>query len=218
MSLNEATLNSMKKNELVGMIMKLHDHNVELQSENADLKKLQTLIINQNERLERLEKSYYSNLQYQRRGTIEISGIPLTVSQENLEQEVINIYKAADALVDGKLLEKSQIQACHRVGKSGVTICKFVNRKYAVQGLYNERNLKDKNLYGVGSKIYINASFCKEYRHLNYLIRNAKKANRINRFKVKHGVNMVQLHADDDFVEITHKNDLIRMNIIDSEE
>ena len=185
-----------------------------VQSENEELKKMQAFITKQNERIERLERSHYSNLQYQRRDTVEITGIPDSVTQNELKNEVVKIFEAANVIVDGDLLEKNQIQACHRIGKKGVTICKFVNRKYANGGLFNGKNLKNKDIYGGGSKIFINSSFCDEYRHLNYLVRKAKRDNLIYWYKVKNGVNLIKMTEDGDFKEITHKKDLVRLNIV----
>ena len=51
------------------------------------------------------------------------------------------------------------IQATHRVGKKGVTIVKFVNLKFAYEGLRCGKNLKDSKLYGNSGGIYINNSF-----------------------------------------------------------
>ena len=208
---NESTLIKKSKQELIDIINNL-------QTENAALKVMQSYIQTQNERLERLEKSHYQNLQYQRRDTIEIAGIPDTIQQRDLEGEVVKIYEAAKVLVDGYKLASWQIQACHRIGKKGNTIVKFVNRKHAREGLFCGRNLKEANVYGNGTKIYINTSFCGEYRHINYLVRQAKKANRIFRWKVKNGVNHVQLEEGGDFKEIGHKNDLIRLSLIDDSE
>ena len=91
---------------------------------------------------------------------------------------------------------------------------RFTNRKFAWEGLVNGKNLRDKKLYGVNSKIYINNSFCDEYRSLNYLIRKAKKDYAIFRWKIKNGINCVQLNDGDDFVEVTHKIDLVRLGIV----
>ena len=94
-------------------------------------------------------------------------------------------------------------------------VCKFVNRKYANEGLYNGKNLKGKDLYGNNTKVFINNSFCDEYRHINYLIRKAKRDNTIFRWKVKNGVNFIKLNdTDEDFEEISHMNDLINLKII----
>ena len=107
-----------------------------------------------------------------------------------------------------------QIQACHRIGKKGITICKFVNRKFATEGIYCGKNLKGIKLYGNDSQVYINSSFCKEYSYFNFVIRKAKAEKKIFRYKIKHGVNLIQVEEDSDFQEISHKNDLIKLGLI----
>ena len=117
-----------------------------------------------NERLEKLEREQNRHIQYQRRNTIEITGIPSTVKQDDLEEQVVKIFNAANVTVNEHGLDPYQIQACHRIGKKGITICKFVNRKFATEGIYCGKNLKGIKLYGNDSQVYINNSFCKEYR------------------------------------------------------
>ena len=202
----DANLNSLNKKELIELVKNL-------KTENLILKGMQEYMKQSNDRLENLEREQNRHIQYQRRNTIEITGIPNTVKQEELEQEVCKIFDAAGVKVNGHKLDPYDIQACHRTGKKGKTICKFVNRKFAYEGIYNGKNLKDKKLYGEESNVYINPSLCKEYQYLNYVIRKAKGENKIFRWRVKHGVNLIQLSQDGDFIEVTHKNDLIEHGI-----
>ena len=44
------------------------------------------------------------SLQYMRRDTIEITGIPADVGNQNLEEEVVKIYKKAGVEINGKNL------------------------------------------------------------------------------------------------------------------
>ena len=202
-------LASLSKPKLIEMINNL-------KTENNILKQMHDLMKQTNDRVEKLEREQNRNFQYQRRNTIEITGIPSTVRQADLEKEVVKIYEAAGVTVSGNQLDSSQIQGCHRIGKKGVTICKFVNRKFAYEGIYSGKNLKDANIYGENSRVYINNSFCDEYRHLNYLIRTAKREGKLFRWKIKHGINYVQMTEEDEFEEIGHKSDLLKMQIIDS--
>ena len=208
---NMANLNSLSKANLIKMIE-------DLKIENTVLKEMHEVMLATNRRLEKLEREQNLNFQYQRRDTIEISGIPPTVKQEDLEGEIVKIYEAAGVEVDGKKLKVSKIQACHRIGKKNVTICKFVSRKWAYQGVVSGKNLKDKAIYGQMSNVYINTSFCNEFRYLNYVIRKAKASGKIFRWKIKNGVNYVKVAEDDEFCEVSHKNDLTELDItIESE-
>ena len=64
-----------------------------------------------------------------------------------------------------------------------------MNRAFAEVAVYNGKQLKDTNIYGQRDKVYINNSFCKEFAHINYVIRNAAKRKTIFRYKIKHGIN-----------------------------
>ena len=202
----EGNLLNKSKKQLIEMIEQLSD-------ENTVLKEFHSFMVATNERFVLLEKSLNKSLQYSRRDTIEISGIPLQVSHYKLEDEVIKIFEAAEVTVHGKKLNASKIHACHRIGKKGITICKFVNRKFAREGLVCGKNLRDVNLYGNNSKVYINDSFCPELKYLNYLIRKLKIDGQIFRWKTRNGINSVQVEEGVEFVEITHKQDLRDLNL-----
>ena len=180
-------------------------------TENTELKEINKLMGRTNKRLENLEREQNKNLQYLRRDTIEICGIPPVIPQNNLEEEVIKIFNAAKVTVHGKTLDYGDIQACHRIGKKKeTTIYKFVNRKFAREAMYCGKNLKGCDLYHNNGKIFLNDSFCDEFRYLNFVIRKAKRNNKIFRWKVRNGINFIQIKDGDDFTEITHKSDLIQ--------
>ena len=60
---------------------------------------------------------------------------------------------------------------------------------------------------------FISMTLTPEFGHLNYLIRQAYKQKRIYRYKIKNGVNHVQLEEEGNFVEIGHAKDLINLGI-----
>ena len=137
-----------------------------------------------NKRVIELERSHALYLQYNRRNSVEITGIPEDVEQKDLECQVIKIYDEAEV---GRSLNLFDIEACHRIGKKNVVIVRFVNRKFAREGLYKGRNLKGKNIYGNGP-VYINDSFCEPFNYIGYLIRKLKKRSLIEGYKIKNGV------------------------------
>ena len=193
-----ANLEELSREELVVMVQNLQKRNRELE-------------VKVDKRLEILERVQNSSLQYLRRDSVEISGIPDTVPQAQLEDEVIKLFNVAGVKVDNQKLNKLQIHACHRIGSKGVTIVKTVNRKFAEQGLYCSKNLKGKSPYP--TDVYINSSFCKEYGFLNFIVRKAKREGKIFRYRVKKGVTSVQLIENGEFIDITHKVDLIKCDI-----
>ena len=119
--------------------------------------------------LDKLECEQNKSIQYLRRDSIEISGIPANIRHNALESKVIKIFEAAEVDVHGVGLTERDIQACHRVGNKGVTIVKYVNRKFAGEGLFCSRNLHAKKIYGKIS-VYINNSFGPEFGYLNSLV------------------------------------------------
>ena len=151
---DEKKLAEFKKPQLIELVLELQKEKNLLIKQKENVSDIQT-------RLCELERSHFLYLQYGRRESVEITGIPKEVPQEDLEQEVIKIYKEAKVSVHGKELSNFDISACHRIGKRDVTIVRFTNRKFAMEGLYKGKNLKGTKLYG-SSPIYINNSFCRE--------------------------------------------------------
>ena len=134
----------------------------------------------------------------------------LVTSNDALEDEIIRIYDVAQVNVNGTQFVKTDIQACHRVGKKNIVIVKFVNRKFANEGLYCGKNLKNNSPYPAPT--YINYSFCPEFRFLNYLVRQAKKSKE-NSFSQGTTWSSIQLVDNGPFHETTHTVDLVRHGI-----
>ena len=65
-----------------------------------------------NKRVYDLECEFYKNQQYNRRNNIEISGIPDTVQDNELEDKVIEILEKIDVKVVNR-----DVEACHRLQK-----------------------------------------------------------------------------------------------------
>ena len=77
----------------------------------------------------RLERKCWGNEQYSTRECIEISGIPQSIEQIDLERTLLNVFDKIDAPVDPQ-----NIEACHRLksddnGRSNKVIVKFSKRK-----------------------------------------------------------------------------------------
>ena len=207
--LNSEVLMTLSKEKLVEMFLSLKD-------ECVALKEMDTYRHKMDKRMEEIEREQYKSAQYSRRDTVEITGIPGDIPTDALENEVIRIYDVAQVNVNGTKLRRTDIQACHRVGKRKTVIVKFVNRKFANEGLYCGKHLKNNSPYAAPT--YINNSFCPEFRFLNYLVRQAKRAKKIHFYKVRHGVTHIQLVDSGPFHEVTHKADLVRHGICEVDE
>ena len=79
--------------------------------------------------------------QYGRRNNIEVSGIPDSVEDNCLEEKNISLFTSI-----GIDVKSSDIEACHKIGKSRSsskkTIVRFTNKKFSKQVLYNRKKLK----------------------------------------------------------------------------
>ena len=202
---NPDVLDRMKKNELIDLIL-------QLQTEKEEIREEQKKSGDLHKRVVELERSQFLYEQYGRRESIEISGIPTTVADDNLEDEVIKIYKTAKVEVFGRDLRKDDISACHRLGKKKeTTIVRFVNRKFAFAGLMNSKNLKDAKLYN--NNVYINNSFCKEFSRYGFIIRRLKAQKKLFGYRVRHGVYQIQLEQNGNFFEVSHETDFAKHGI-----
>ena len=132
------TLAEFKKPQLVEMILELQKEKNTLISQALDIAKI-------DERVTEQERSLNLYLQYGRRNSVEVTGIPAEVKQEDLEDHIIKIFDTAQVKVHGKSLDHMDIEAAHRIGKKNVVIARFVNRKFAREALYKSKNLKGTN-------------------------------------------------------------------------
>ena len=144
-ALTEESLNKLNKPDLVALVVSLQS---KMDSVNSDLvaelrkmregfdqmksdlsvtKKVNTLL---SERLQIIEKQCWSNAQYSRRKCLEISGIPSSVSDNDLQDAV---YKAITKT--GVKVSDKDIEDCHRICKRGTTIIKFCKREVSRQVL-----------------------------------------------------------------------------------
>ena len=197
-SINANLLSDTSKEQLIEMVLGLNSKITQL---HEDFRKVTNL------RFYHLERKVNMNSQYSRRDSLEITGIPKNINDDQLEDEVIEIFKEAKATLNRQQIRKPDIQAVHRIAKKGKVIVKIVNRKFVQSALINGRNLKESTRYGDRTKIYLNESFIPEFGFLNFVIRTAYKDKKLHKFKVRNGVNFVQKSPDDSFVEIGHDND-----------
>ena len=126
-------------------MISLKDAIIRLQDENelpcAKCNKFENKVVS-------LESSINQDKQYDRRKNIAISGIPDDISDNDLENTVVDIMKDAD--VD---INSSDIEACHRIGKSDLktasnkTIACLINRKYCRKALLKIKKFATINKY-----------------------------------------------------------------------
>ena len=204
---DEKVLKEFKKDHLVMLVL-------EMQKEKTLLSKMMHDSIEAvKKKVVELERSHLLYLQYGRRESVEISGIPAHVKDEDLEKEVIKVYDEAGVKVFGRSVNHMDISACHRLGKKGeTTIVRFVNRKFAREGLFKGKNLKGTKLYGE-TRVFINNSFCHEYKQFGWIIRQLKKNSLIEGYKVRNGVHQIKVLGGVKFVDISHVTDFSTFNL-----
>ena len=162
-----------------------------------------------NERLTALERQCWANAQYLRRECLEITGIPSSVSDKDLEEVVCKaIIKA------GVDITPDDIEDCHRVGNKGQTIIKFGERKVSRQVLsvrkdLNKVKMSDIDLTGQ-STLYINQSLCPYYRMLWSKTKTLYKKRKIDSFYVSIGNIKIRLQENARPITISHTHDFIK--------
>ena len=123
---DKKTLNEFRKDHLVELVLELQKEKNALMIQGETIKTL-------DDRVVQMERSQFLYEQYGRRESAEITGIPVNIGKDktdsyDLEAAVIDVWNEAGAKVHGNELTHDQIAACHRIGKKGITIVRFVNR------------------------------------------------------------------------------------------
>ena len=162
-----------------------------------------------NERLTALERQCWANAEYSKRECLEITGIPSSVSDKDLEEVVCKAITKA-----GVDITPDDIEDCHRVGNKGQTIIKFGKRKVSRQVLsvrkdLNKVKMSDIDLTGQ-STLYINQSLCPYYRMLWSKTKTLYKKGKIDSFHVSNGNIKIRLQENVRPITISLTHDFIK--------
>ena len=114
-----------------------------------------TKTVNDNllDRITTLERSLHAQEQYSRRGYLEIVGIPVSITDKNLQETVCNILNEIDVPYGSDDLED-----CQRI-KGDRIIVKFSSRRKSSEVLCKKKKLKNID----GSKFVFNAGVWSPY-------------------------------------------------------
>ena len=132
----------------------LSNINIELSELRNDFKKFESeLSVSKNvnsklhERVVALERQCWGNSQYSRRECLEITGIPDSINNDDLEETTIKIFDKLDVAID-----PSNIEDCHWLKSNGPkkVIIKFAKRKDANLIRKYKNKLKGMNLCSIG--------------------------------------------------------------------
>ena len=129
--------------------------------------------------------------QYGRRNNLEITEIPDDVSDENLKEKVIHVLSEIQVKVSG-----SDIEACHRIGKSKnslkKTIVRFINRKHTKKALINRKGLININKSSLSlsssDNIFINQNLTPMNNKIAFHCRKLKRNGQIDKTYSRDGV------------------------------
>ena len=168
-------------------------------------------------RVSLLERSHVNSLQYNRRESVEISGVPEAVSDGNLETYCLDVLEEIGC---GEI-DKMDVHACHRLKNRKNTIIRFVNRKHANLALHNKKKLKsiDRTKYKLPTEskgLFINESLCRPMQFLAFKVRKAFSAKKINSWNLWKG--KLSLKINEKTSVISHIDDLIELNLATEED
>ena len=131
------------------------------------------------------------------RNSLEITGIPDDVQDQNLEEKVTEILDKINVNVSSQ-----DIEVCHCIGKSKnseTTIVRFVNSKYAEGVFINRKDLKNIDRTSVdlekSHSIFTNENLTPTNNKLAFHYRELKRKGRIDK-----------TYSRDDIVQIVSKD------------
>ena len=143
--------------------------------------------------------------QYSRRNKVEILGIPQSVSDNQLEEKVVNILKAIDANIT-----LNEIEACHRLGKKKKNvIVRVINRKHYSKTLQNKEKLNsiDKNAIGIpNAYLFISESLTPLNSSLALNCHKLKRDGKIEKYYTISGI--AHFAKKNKLMKIYHLKDL----------
>ena len=119
-----------------------------------------------------------------RRNNIEITGIPDSVPDQNLEEKVVDILNEISVNVSPK-----DIEACHRVGvsknSSKKTIVSFIKRKHAKKALISRKNLRESS--SSNCNVFINENLTVKNNEIVFLGTKLERSGHHNKTYTRDG-------------------------------
>ena len=177
------------------------------QVENEHLRKKVNVLEN---KILTLESEHNSLEQYERRNNIEITGIPDSVPDQNLEEKVVDILNEITVNVSAK-----DIEPCHRVGvsknSSKKTVVRFINRKHAKKTLVSRKNLEKSS--SPNGNVFINENLTVKNNEIAFLGRKLKRSGHLNKIYTRDGtvhISSPEIHRGK-VLKIYHINDLFNL-------
>ena len=154
------------------------------------------------------KRQCWANAQYSRRECIEISGIPNSVGDNELEEKVLKVFNKL-----GVTVNEENVEACHRIKQgSDRLIIKLSRKKDCQQVMKVKSDLRNLNVsecdLPAGTTLYFNESLCPYYRWIWSCCKKLKNSNIIFGFYTVNGTVKVKQHEGDRANPVTHIEDL----------
>ena len=156
-----------------------------------------------------LERKCAANEQYSRRECLEISGIPDSIPNNNLEETVLKIFNETGVTVNSR-----DVEACHRLNQKAnpkKVIIKLSKRKDVARVMNNKKKLKSMKPQNIGlpsgCKIYVNESLYKYYKYLWWKCKLLRTRGSIQSFWVTNGSIRIR-HQNDQVTSVIRIEDL----------
>ena len=157
-----------------------------------------------------LEGQCWGNSQYYRRECFEITGVPESISNNDLKETTLKIFDKLDVKIDS-----SNIEDYHWLKSNGPkkVIIKFTRCKDANLIRKNKNKLKEMNLCLIrtNNSVFINDSFCSYYKMLWRKCKKLWSNKYIHAFWVSNGILRLKLTASGRVHIITHGQDLDKL-------
>ena len=158
-----------------------------------------------------LERKCAANEQYSRKECLQISKIPDSIPNNNLEETILKIFNETGVTVNSK-----DVEACHRLNQKAnpkKVIIKLSKRKYVARVMNNKKKLKSMKPQNIGlpsgCKVYINESLCKYYKCLWWKCKLLQTRGSIQSFCVTNGSIKIR-HQNNEVTSVTYIEDLER--------
>ena len=152
-----------------------------------------------------LEKLQAKAEQYNRSNKVEISGILNEIPDEDLENNVIEICKNSNIIIN-----PADIEGCHHLpqGRNSTTenkrmMVKFVNRKYSEFMLHSRKSISSK------SKVYISHSLCPYYRYIWGKCKDLQRKGKLSQVFCLGAVVTIRVTENGLPLKILHEKDLM---------
>ena len=157
-----------------------------------------------------IERKFWANEQYSRQECLEISGIPESIQDNDLEDCVTKIFNEYYTPVD-----PGSIATCHRLkskARPKKDIVKLSKRKNVFNILQCKKKLKSVDITKVGlpqrSLIFINQSLCSYYKYLRSLCKKLHLKKLIHSFWVSNGNVNLTVRENTPVLLVSHVRDL----------